>query len=368
MSDTSHKLKAALPALELRFGPERMERVGRSLERRRRRRNALRAGGMTLLLLLAGAGLFRWQRPTTLRLADGATATPLSRDTAVEVRQASAGQLVVALVRGGARFDIAGHPFRLEAGNVAIEVESSRFVVERAAEQVWITVERGPIRVLEGAQESLLTAGAHVAFPLGGRHEVPSASRTFAPPPPSAPPPVAEEPAAPPTVTRRVAPAKPSHRTAAAPAWRAPAEQGDFDTAYQELSRSGPRSVRDVPNELLLAADVTRLSHHPAEAVPLLERLVRDHAGDPRSPLAAFTLGRVLLEELGRPQQAADAFARSRALAPSGPLSSDALAREVEAWSRAGDPTRARARAEEYLRRYPKGARISSVRRFGGLE
>jgi hypothetical protein len=56
---------------------------------------------------------------------------------------------------------------------------------------------------------------------------------------------------------------------------------------------------------------------------------------DPRAPLAAFTLGRVLLRELARPREAAAAFAQARALAPRGPFVEDALAREVEAWLQA---------------------------------
>jgi transmembrane sensor len=116
------------------------------------------------------------------------------------------------------------------------------------------------------------------------------------------------------------------------------------------------------------AASVARLSHHPAEAVPPLRRIVVNHDDDRRAPLAAFTLGRVLLEELGQPTEAADAFAKTGELAPDGALAEDALAREVEAWSRAGDLARARARADEYVRRYPAGRRLRSVRRFGGLE
>jgi transmembrane sensor len=129
-----------------------------------------------------------------------------------------------------------------------------------------------------------------------------------------------------------------------------------------------PGIVRDDVGDLLLAADVARMSHHPAQAVDPLRRAVGSHRSDPRAPLAAFTLGRVLLDELGRPREAADAFADARALAPGGPLAEDALAREVEAASRAGDASRANARAQLYVTTYPSGARIRSVRRYGGLE
>ena len=92
------------------------------------------------------------------------------------------------------------------------------------------------------------------------------------------------------------------------------------------------------------------------------------HSDDPRAALAAFTLGRVLLDELGRPREAQDAFSRARSLAPAAPLAEDALAREVEAASRAGDVARARALAVEYEVAYPAGTRLRAVRRHGGLE
>lgn len=118
----------------------------------------------------------------------------------------------------------------------------------------------------------------------------------------------------------------------------------------------------------MLASDVARLSGHASDAVDPLRRVMRDHASDPRAPLGAFTLGRVLLDELGRPAEAATAFARARSLAPGGPLEEDALAREVEAWSRAGDTNKAREAADLYLATFPSGRRLHSVRRFGGLE
>ena len=71
---------------------------------------------------------------------------------------------------------------------------------------------------------------------------------------------------------------------------------------------------------------------------------------------------------LSRPHDAAEAFAQARALAPDGALAMDALAREVEARARAGDAEAARARAEEYIARYPNGLRVAAVRRWGALE
>ena len=139
-------------------------------------------------------------------------------------------------------------------------------------------------------------------------------------------------------------------------------EQAEF----REPVTPPPRSA-DVVEDLLHTADVMRLSHEPAQAIGPLRRIVSEHAGDRRAPLAAFTLGRVLLDELTRPSEAAAAFADAIRLAPEGPLVEDALARRVEALSRAGESAEARSRAEDYVRRFPHGRKLHAVRTFGGL-
>jgi transmembrane sensor len=133
------------------------------------------------------------------------------------------------------------------------------------------------------------------------------------------------------------------------------------------LLRDQRKSVRD-PDDLLLAADVARLSGHPADAVPYLERLIRESGNHPKAAMAAFALGRVLMTSLSQPEKAALEFAEARSRAQGGSLGEDALAREVEAWAQAGTATRARERAQEYLRLYPRGQRSRAVKTFGGLE
>jgi len=255
---------------------------------------------------------------------------------------------VVEIARGGARFVVSRNPqrvFRVEAGDVAVEVLGTRFSVYREAGRARVDVEEGRVLVRWAGGSSERRSGESGLFPP---ERLPPAKATNG----------SLE------VPRR------AQRSVGAPAptWRDLAQEGDFDKAYEALARRGAPTVRDEPAELLLAADVARLSHHSGEAVAPLERLLTDHAADPRAPLAAFTLGRVLLEELGQPLQAARAFARAERLAPDGPLAQDAIAREVEAWSRAGDAFAARTRAEEYVKRYPDGRRLRAVRRFGGLE
>jgi transmembrane sensor len=116
----------------------------------------------------------------------------------------------------------------------------------------------------------------------------------------------------------------------------------------------------------MLAAAVARLSAHPGEAVAPLRKLCDAYPNDKRAPVAAFTLGRVLLDDLGRASEAAAVFEKARVLWPSGPLAEDALAREVEAWKRAGNTERVRTLAEQYLRQYPGGRHAATLRKIVG--
>jgi transmembrane sensor len=369
MSDLERKIASAVACVQVEWTAEHAAAVERSFRRRVRRRRAagrLMAVGTALVLLVGGGlALRRVSRPRTptpptiaatervLRFDDGSTATALDGASVIRAVASAPERALVAIDRGGGRFVVTKNPrrvFRVEAGVVAVEVLGTRFAVERVDERTRVAVDEGRVRVLWPGHTRELSAGESGLFPPATReepHPSPPALPSLPPPPP---------PPAPPPPPRRAA------------SWRDLAHDGDYDKAYEALTRHAPREVRDEPGELLLASDVARLSHHPADAVaPLRELLVR-HRQDPRAPLAAFTLGRVFLEELGRPTEAAQAFADAESLAPDGLLAQDAIAREVEAWSRAGDTRRARERAEAYVRRYPDGPRLRSVRRFGGLD
>jgi transmembrane sensor len=299
-----------------------------------------------------------------LVLADGSTITA---DPGSDVRWTDMGpELVsVSLRSGRARFDVAhveGRVFRVEAGPIAVQVIGTVFVVERVNDrQSRVSVERGRVRVLWADGTHDLGMGEAGVFPPIESSRAASAPTSSSPSPALTVPGAVAEPSASP---RRAAPSVGPPGT-----WRDLAQGGAFEEAYVALKREGGNgAVRDEVNDLLLAADVARLSHHAADAVEPLRKIVRQHSDDPRAPLAAFTQGRVLLESLGLPREAADAFAQARTLAPGGDLAADALAREVEARATAGDTTAARALAEEYVKRYPDGSRLRSVRHHGGLE
>ena len=49
-------------------------------------------------------------------------------------------------------------------------------------------------------------------------------------------------------------------------------------------------------------------------------------------------------------------------------MAQDALAREVESLSKAGNARKAYQRAQEYIERYPGGRRLRAVQLYGGVE
>ena len=390
MDDPMRELEPTLRHIADRWDGERTDRTLIGLERKRRRartraRAAVAGGLLSLLavgafLLLPGAlpRIDRAQRSQDALhtvLADGSHIWRRDAHSEVTVAQTSPLRSELELVRGAARFEVTRREprlFRVRAGDVTVEVLGTVFDVERVASRTRVSVSRGRVAVSFHAERVELAAGEAGIFPPSGEAaRLEGASGGVADELESS----AAQPAAPATSPRSSGPAphvRPKTAAArarglsAAPSWRAPAEQGEFERAYELLARS-PTPVADDVEELLLAADAARLSGHAAAALPFLQRVVERHGRDSRASLAAFTLGGVLMQQLGRPREAESAYARSRELAPNSSLAEDALARQVEAASRAGDAAQARKLAGEYVARYPSGRRLHAVQRFGSL-
>jgi transmembrane sensor len=369
MPEFMERLVVARDYVSPQWTAEREVRVRVSLEGRRRSR-ARRRGMLAvaaLSIVTAVAVVFALRSPLVERsaasappdapklsatsslfqLPDGSSVFARSSGARVQPVEVTASAVTLKLESGAARFSVvpdASRPFRVLARDVTVTVLGTVFTVSIETNGVRVSVENGRVHVDSSATSRELSPGESALF-----------TDALAAP--------AQEPAS--AVTRA---APPVPLPAPGPSWRSLARDGDYSAALTRLTNEGPSAVRDAPEDLLLAADVARLGGQPARAVASLERVVLKHSGDSRAPLAAFTLGRTLLDQLGRPREAANAFASARKLAPSGALAQDALAREVESWSRAGETEKARARAEEYLKLYPSGRRAASVRRLGGLE
>jgi transmembrane sensor len=373
MPEVAERIVAARSRIEPDFSPEREERVrlalSTGLRRQRQKRVAAVAALGTLVLLLgvligrqpvrapsvpqAVAQVPERQAISLVELQDGSSVTARSRDARVETVEVGAEQVTLRLEAGAARFSVTpnpNRPFRVLAVDVTITVLGTVFNVALESAGVRVSVERGRVRVTGPTSSRELTAGesslTSSAVAAGAASEAPSAALPAVPTPVDA---------------ARPAPAQ-THP------WRMLAEDGNYAAALARLTAEGANAVKNTPEDLLLAADVARLGGRPERAVAPLQRILSDHAFDSRAPLAAFTLGRTLLEQLGRPREAAQAFSTARRLDRAGALTQDALAREVESWSRAGERALARARALEYLTLHPSGGRASAVTRLGGIE
>lgn len=288
---------------------------------------------------------------TLLRLEDGSSVSGRSEDARVTALAVSATSATLKLESGSAHFDVTrneGRQFEVLADDVRVSVLGTAFSVTLTATAVTVSVERGRVLVSWPGARRELGAGERLE-----RRSSPERAAQASKPQPAA---SSELPVA------AASTARAASLRAAPVSWRSLAQDGDYRAAFARMLQEGKTAVRDEPGDLLFAADVARLSGHPEDAVPRLERVVRGHSSDSRAALAAFTLGRTLLDQLGRPREAAEAFALARSLSPTGALAQDALAREVESWSRAGETAIARERALTYLQRYPGGRREKAVR------
>jgi transmembrane sensor len=245
-----------------------------------------------------------------LALADGSIAVLGSASARLDVLRDEPAHIELALRVGSARFEVVpneARSFVVTADPIRVVVVGTIFEVERDDAHIRIAVREGAVRVETPSE--LHHVGAGGSFWL----DLPAA------------------------------------------------------TTAQPAEPTTPEVALD-PDALLEAADAARLNQQPKAAVAYLRRLLREHTTSSVAPLAGFTLGRVLLESLGQPSEAAAAFALARRQAPQGSLAQDALAREVEALSKAGRSREAYERAQSYVQQYPTGRRLRAVRLFGGLE
>jgi transmembrane sensor len=305
---------------------------GRLQEKRRRTSTLLIAASVALAAGLGVAGFKMYGGSATggevasigaerWNLRDGSEIVIESPTTVIKKKRESETEILFELEAGAAHFEVVPKPnrvFRVNAGRATVEVLGTSFRVERKQSSSAVTVDRGRVVVSWNGGSRVLNKGE------GG---------TFPPP---------EE-----KVASEAASAPPASRDTTA-------TRGDATSSAEALFAS---------------ADKARKEGRPDQALGYLKAITDRHSGDPRAPLAAFTRGRVLLESLGRPREAAQAFAQARALSGRrSALAEDALAREVEAYAAAGESGMARDRAELYRRNYPKGLRLHQVIRSGGLQ
>ena len=266
-------------------------------------------------------------------LSDGSS-IELSAGARFEPIESSAGSFIGVLERGTASFDVQpGGPRRwqIECGLATIEVVGTRFSCARGPNALHVGVDRGVVlvrgeRVTNRVRR--LSAGESLDLVDATAAEMPPAPAPV--PAPAAGEATAAEPA---VAAPAVAPA-PAH---AGPSWRELERTGRHREAFAALGAQGIQreSKRLGIADLFALADVARLSGHPRDAIAPLQRIVDGFAHDRQAPLAAFALGRLLLDDLDRPAAAAAAFNRALELGPPQSLRDDVRIRLEEARARA---------------------------------
>lgn len=384
MNDLADLIDSASKHVQVDWTEDRERTVGRKMVLTRRRRARIRVAAafssvcVCVGLVVMGVPTLRgwgWMGADSgatvsdsLQFEDGSRISMLGGDSVVQTKVRSKSHVEVELVRGSARFQVTpdrGRAFQVLAGDVKVEVVGTEFAVERVDEKVKVSVYQGRVRVMWPEGTMLLDQGNSSVFPPEQAILKPPVEMHDAMVPSQA---IASSPASSSEVRDNAVPNGSGSVSKVVPvvSWQLLAALDEFDKAYEAIERQGWDSIGGNPDELMRAADVARLSGHSHKALVPLRKLLQVSPGDPRAGLAAFTLGRVLLDELGKPSEAAAAFAKAQSYG--GALGQDALAREVEALAKAGDTVRARERATLYVERYPKGSRLKSVQRHGGLE
>jgi transmembrane sensor len=276
-----------------------------------------------------------------LALSDGSS-VELGPGARFEPIESSAQSFIAVLDKGDASFDVRpGGPRRwqIECGLATVEVVGTRFSCARAPEHLHVGVEHGVVLVRgERVPNRVRRLAAGESLDVFDATVAPSAtesrnSGSGGPGEPALAP-------APPAVEEAAAPSEPAGRTRASAAagrgWRELARTGHHREAFATLGEQGFR--REVKRlgiaDLFALADVARLSGHPADAVVPLQRIIDGFASDPQAPLAAFALGRLELDDLGRPGPAAAAFKRALELGPPQSLRENVRARLEEAQAR----------------------------------
>ncbi|MCB9653982.1 MAG: FecR domain-containing protein [Deltaproteobacteria bacterium] len=333
---------------------------------------------------------------------DGSFAEFLDWDESeIQLLESGPDRMIVKL-DGSAVFDVAKHrarTFVVRWDGLSVEALGTRFrLATDGSVSHLVVVEDGTVKVTHEDRETVLVAGQErMFFALEPQDTKPSRLRR-----PRARPPRAElvhrEP------TRREPPRrKPTRGVSEAQAsatmpsreggplirsdddWRKLGRAGQYEAAYAAFLKEGDPNALNTAEERFLFADISRFSGHPRAAVSALLPLAEEDSaespgssgadaagaaddGGSASALAAFTLGRIYLEDLERPDDAAEAFHRVRVLAPSTVLAESALAREIEALAKSGRLDEARRYADVFVALYPESLHRSEVLRFTASE
>jgi transmembrane sensor len=287
-------------------------------------------------------------------LSDGSRIT-LVRGARLDVLESSPRSVALALRAGRARFDVRPHgprTWRIDCGAFSVEVVGTKFVLQRNAQGLRVDVLHGAVLVRgEGIPDGVqrLEAGQSLrARPPQPVVASSSAAAPEGPGPATRPVPVLHS-LDPQVIRSSLGPAM--HRK------RALERARRRPQAASVAGGASAAAAGDDIEALFQVADKARLEGRLNDAVVALRRILERHADDSRAALAGFALGRLQLSALAQPDLAARSLRLALALGLPAALSEDAYIKLAEAHQRAGDHVAACSAWNEYVRRYPQGAK-----------
>jgi TolA-binding protein len=156
----------------------------------------------------------------------------------------------------------------------------------------------------------------------------------------------------------------PTPRSGGEHRWGEALARGHWDRILADAQRMGVQATLDRASseDLFALADAARYRRRPelARAALLAER--RRFPDSPRTLDATYLLGRVEESRENGTARAIAWYDEYLARAPTGPFVGEALGRKMTLTDKLEGPVRARAVAEVYLRRFPKGNYAGSAR------
>ncbi len=135
----------------------------------------------------------------------------------------------------------------------------------------------------------------------------------------------------------------------------------DEEPSPDVVARERPRDPVASPRELLAEARTLRREDRWADAASAYRRLLREHPKSSEAHTAAVSLGDLLLDRLGEPEQAARAYLRY-IRGGGGVLAPEARWGIIRARREQRDAKAERKAIDEFLRHHPDDARAESLR------
>ncbi len=316
-----------------------------------------------------GAVLNTDTAPMEVTLDEGSQLS-VNEHSTVQLLEMSSKRVRLSLSSGGVTCDVAEDPardFAVVTGDIEVRVVGTKFSVSRQTSskndqrisKVEVDVERGVVEVWrQGRAQRLqrLTAGqswaseerltgAHANTPNRPDEEL--AARHHKGPPINHQPPSDDASSSAQKVTPGSAPPT-TGETRSSPS-------SDAKQRRATKKSPDPTSERNEARELFEAATQARRIGNAQAAAESYRRFLRNHPGDPRAGLAAFELGRLEMDSLGRPAKALSALKRALRLSPGASFREDVLARITQAYARMGQGKACKRARAAYQKEYPNG-------------